>query len=450
VRAQEVERAARLFARGPRGAAVAGTGANMAPHPLATELLVSALNTLCGRYARAGDALGHSGVLTRRALRRAQPLPPRPFWGKVPEPRVRGLRSFFYEQPTPALADEILTPGEGQVRALICHGGNPAVAFPDQEKVVRALESLDLLVVLDTQLTPTAELAHFVIGCKLSLEKPDYTRQVEWYFHEPFGQYTPALVDAPPGVIEEWEFFFGLAQRMGVPLRLGSGVFDAPGRGRAVDLSRVPTSEELMELELADACVPFAELRKHPGGAIFESARSTALPADPANSARLDLAPVQLVDELRAIRAEPLVAGAGYREGEQFSHRLISRRMRQVFNSTGVELPALRTRGPGNPAFLNPEDMRKAGLADGDLVEIASDHGLIRALARPDATLPPGVISMSHSWGALPSRDAIGSDPAQGACTNRLIASDRDFEPHSGHCRMSAIPVNLRRAAAAN
>jgi anaerobic selenocysteine-containing dehydrogenase len=447
VPAREVERAARLFARGPRGSAVAGTGANMAPHPLATELLVSALNTLCGRHARAGDALGHTGVLSRRVDRRAQPLPPRPFWGKIPGPRVRGLRSFFYEQPTAALADEILTPGDGQVRALICHGGNPAVAFPDQAKVVRALEALELLVVLDVQMTPTAQLAHYAIGCKLSLEKPDTTRQVEWYFHEPFGQYTPALIDAPAGVIEEWEFFFGIAQRMGVPLRLGSGAFEAPGRGRRVDLARVPTSEALMELELADACVPFAELREHPGGAIFEKARSFALPADPANTARLDLAPIQLVDELRAIRSEPLVAGAGYREGERFGYRLISRRMRQVFNSTGVELPALRERGPGNPAFMNAADMGAAGLTNGDLVEIESDHGRILAIARADATLPHGVVSMAHSWGALPSRDAIASDPAQGACTNRLIACDRDYEPFSGHCRMSAIPVNLRRAA---
>ncbi len=446
----EVVRAARLYARGPRGSAVAGTGANMAPHPLATELLVCALNTSCGRHARAGDPLGHAGVLTRSVPRRAQPLPPRPFWGKIPGPRVRGLRSFFYEQPTAALADEILTPGEGQIRAFICNGGNPAVAFPDQQKVVRALEALDLLVVLDVQMTPTAELADFVIGCKLSLEKPDYTRHLEWYFREPFAQFTPALVQAESDVLDEWEFFYGLAQRMGVPLSLGRGVFEGPGGGRPVDLANKPTTEALMELECADACVSLAELRKHPGGAIFESARRDALPADPANTARLELAPAQLVEELRAIRTEPIVPGAGYREGAHFSHRLISRRMRQVFNSTGVHLDALRTRGPGNPAFMNLGDMRDAGLATGDLVEIESDHGRICALAREDETLPHGVIAMAHSWGTLPGRDDLAGDPAQGACTNRLIACDRDFEPYSGHCRQSAIPVNIRRAARRN
>jgi anaerobic selenocysteine-containing dehydrogenase len=440
VAARDVEAAARLFARGPRGSAVAGTGANMAPHPLATELLVSALNTLCGRYARAGERIAHAGVLAPAAPRRAQAIPPRPFWGKIPGPRVRGLRSFFYEQPSAALADEILTPGDGQVRALICNGGNPAVAFPDQRKVIRALESLELLVCLDVQPTPTAQLADYVIGCKLSLEKPDYTRHLEWYFHEPFAQFTPALIEPECDVIDEWEFFWGLAERMRVPLSLGRGVFGGPGPGRPVDRARKPTTEELMALEAADACIPLAEVRRHPSGAVFEAARCTVAPADPASAGRFELAPRELAEELRAIRAEP-PAGGG------FSHRLISRRMRQVFNSTGVQLDALRARGPGNPAFMSPGDMRSAGVAGGDLVEIESDHGRILAVAREDDGLPRGVISMAHSWGGLPGRGDVASEAAIGACTNALISSDRDFEPYSGHCRQSAIPVNVRPAA---
>jgi anaerobic selenocysteine-containing dehydrogenase len=359
---------------------------------------------------------------------------------------VRGLRSFFYEQPSAALADEILTPGAGQVRALICNGGNPAVAFPDQPKVVRALRSLDLLVVLDVARTPSVALAHYAIGCKLSLEKPDYTRHLEWYFHEPFAQFTPALVPADGDVLDEWEFFWGLAHRMRVPLSLGRGVFGGPGGGRPVDIDRKPSTEALMALEAADAAVPLDEVARHPGGAVFESARAGVLPADPASAGRFELAPEPLVDELAVIRAEPLVAGGGYAPGAHFSHRLISRRMRQVFNSTGVQLDALRRRGPGNPAFMNPADMQAAGIGTGACVEIESDHGRIHAIARADAGLPSGVISMAHSWGGLPGAEDLGADPGLGACTNRLIASDRDFEPYSGHCRQSAIPVNVRLA----
>jgi anaerobic selenocysteine-containing dehydrogenase len=248
-------------------------------------------------------------------------------------------------------------------------------------------------------------------------------------------------------VLDEWEFFYGLARRMGVPLSVGRPVFGGPGPGLPVDLERKPTTDELMELEASDACVPLAEVRRHPGGAVFESARGRVLPADPRSAGRFALAPEPLVDELAAIRGEPLVPGAGYAAGATFTHRLISRRMRQVFNSTGVEIDALRERGPGNPAFMNARDMRAAGIGEGALIEIESDHGRIRAIARDDDGVPPGVISMAHSWGGLPGSGDLTADPALGACTNALIASDRDFEPYSGHCRMSAIPVNVRPAA---
>ncbi len=444
VAAADVAAAARRFARGPRGAAVAGTGPNMAPHPLATEMLVCALNTLCGRYGRAGDAVNHAGVLGTAYQPREGALPPREFWGYLEQPRVRGLRTLNWEQPSAALCDEILTPGDGQVRALICNGGNPAVAFPDQEKVVRALRSLDLLVCLDVRLGPTPQLADYVFGCKLSLEKPDYTRHLEWYFPVPFAQYTPAILEAEGDVIDEWELFWGLAHRMRVPLALGRAPMGPPvADPRAVDIDVKPTTDELMELEAADARVPLAEVKPHPSGHVFESARMTIGPRRP-EAARFDLAPPLFLDDLAAVAREPVLDGGGYRVGEHYTHRLASRRLRQVFNSTGVHLAGLNRRGPGNPAYLSPADMAAAGLADGDLVEIVSEHGSIVGVARTDDCLLPGVVSMAHAWGALPGDDDLAAHPEAGACTNRLVANDSDFEPLIGQCRQSAIPVNLR------
>ena len=250
----------------------------MAPHPLATELLICALNTLCGRYRRAGEALGHTGVLGPAFKARAQPVSPYPFSGYFKQPRVRGLKSFFYQQPTPALADEILTPGEGQIRALICHGGNPAVAFPDQPKVMRALKELDLLVCLDVVMTPTVRLADYVFGCKLSLEKPDYTRHLEWYLHEPFAHYTPALLEARGDVIEEWEFFWGMANRMRVPLALGRVPFGPPVKGRPVDIDVKPSTDDLMNLEASDSRIP---LERGPRSSERRAIRSSAVRRGP-------------------------------------------------------------------------------------------------------------------------------------------------------------------------
>jgi anaerobic selenocysteine-containing dehydrogenase len=443
---EQVAEAARIFGRGHRGGVVAGTGPNMAPHPLTTELLICALNTLGGRYRREGEILAHAGVLGSPGQPRAQANSPYPYAFAEP-PRVRRLNAFFHQQPTPAMADEILTPGDGKIRALICHGGNPAVAFPDQSKVIRAMKELDLLVCLDVTMTPTVKLADYVFGCKLSLEKPDYTRHLEWYLNEPFAHYTPALVEAEGDVIDEWEFFWGMAHRMCIPLVLGHNPFGPPEPGLPVDIDVKPTTDELMELEASDSKIPLAEVRPHRSGAIFERARAVIAPADPASAGRFNLAPAELVAELAQVRAEPFTEGAGYVPGEHFTHRLISRRLLQVFNSTGSHLERLNRTGPGNPAFMNPEEMRLLGIESGRPVEIQSSYGRIRAVAKAESDIPAGVISMAHAWGDLPEVENVDANPQSGACTNRLVADDKDYEPLVGMCRMSAIPVNVRALA---
>jgi anaerobic selenocysteine-containing dehydrogenase len=448
VAANDVAAVARLFARGPRGSVVAGTGPNMAPHPLSTEMLVNVLNTLCGRYAREGEFVNNAGVLGTPHTPRAEAGDPFNFWEGIEQPRVRGLRALNFQQPTAALADEILMPGEGQVRAFICNGGNPAVAFPNQAKVVKALQSLELLVVLDVIMSPTARLADYVFGCKLSLEKPDYSRHLEWYFTDAFAQYTPAFIEPDFDVIEEWEFFWGMAHRMRVPLTLGRAPLGPPVPGRPVDIDRKPTIEELMEIEAADARIPLERVRRYPSGHVFEDARVRVAPRDPASAGHFDLAPQLFLEDLRKVLGEPIVSGGGYTEGERFKYRLISRRMREVFNSTGVHLAALNTRGPGNPAYMNPNDMLEDRIGNGDLVQIESASGVIVAIARAEAGLRRGVISMAHSWGDLPEGEDAGDRPTLGGCTNRLIADDSDFEPLVGQCRQSAIPVTVRRAEA--
>src|SRR5262245_37092647 len=207
VPASQMAAAARLFAAGPRGTAMTCTGVNMAPRPDVTQHLVVALNSLCGRFNRAGDVMTNPGVLNPPRARHADVEPPRALWGSGMRSRFRGLGRFMDEMPINVFADEILTPGEWQIRAFVCVGGNPAVAFPDQRRVLAALSALELSVVLDVKMTATAALAHYVLGCKLSLEKPGTSRTAEIQLDVPFAQYTPALVHPGFDVIEEWEFF---------------------------------------------------------------------------------------------------------------------------------------------------------------------------------------------------------------------------------------------------
>jgi len=136
VSAEDIVAAARSFARAQRGNATSGTGPSMAPHGVLMDYLVLALNTICGRWVKAGERMPNQGVFFRQFSGVARADKPRSATDFGEALRVRGLTDTAAGLPTAALADEILTPGEGQVRALFVIGGNPLLSWPNQEKPV--------------------------------------------------------------------------------------------------------------------------------------------------------------------------------------------------------------------------------------------------------------------------------------------------------------------------
>jgi len=458
----EIELAARSFATGPRGCGVAGTGPNMAPHGNLTEYLLLALNTVCGRWRREGEVVANPGALLPRATPRAQAMGPRAAWGRGERLRSRPLGSSAAGLPTAALADEILFEGDDRIRALLCVGSNPVAAWPDQLKTLRAMESLELLVCLDPKMGATTRLADYVVAPKLSLETPGVSVSSEGIeqtyvamgYSEPYAQYAPAIATPPADsdVIEEWEFFYGLAQRMGLPLtcypiRPETGVLRERRDPIVLDMERKPTTDELIEALLAGSRVPLSEVKQHPHGAIFDDETIRVAAADPGANDRLEVGNVDMLAELRSIARSPatVTATATATTGGARPFQLISRRMPNVYNSTGRDIPALMRSRAHNPAYLHPDDLAELGLGSGDLIEIATDHASILGIAEGAPELRRGLVSMAHCFGDAPAQDArfreIGSN------TGRLIDNEREFDPHTGIPRMSAIPVLVRRAA---
>jgi anaerobic selenocysteine-containing dehydrogenase len=454
VPANDIVRAARIFAGGRRGCGVAGTGPNMAPHGNLTEYLLLCLNTLCGRWRRAGERVSNPGALLPKATPLAQAQAPRRASGFGEKLRVRGFTSSAAGLPTSALADEILEEGEGRVRALICVGSNPMAAWPDQLKTRAAMEKLDLLVTLDMKLSATSRLAHYVIAPKLSLEVPGLSLSMEALeqtyvamgYSEAYAQYTPALVDPPPGadVIEEWEFFWGLAKRMQLPLRLypvraETGVLRERSEAIDVDTATEPTTDRLFERLVSSSRVPLDEVKRHPHGARFDDPPILVAPADADCDARLDVGNDLMLRELSEVARE------GPRPAPTPGHpwRLVSRRMPNVYNSSGRDIAALQRGRSYNPAYLHPGDLADLGLAEGDTIRIASQRASILGVATADATLRRGVLSMAHCFGDAPERD--GEHLRIGSTTGRLVDSERDYDPITGIPRMSAIPVSIAR-----
>jgi anaerobic selenocysteine-containing dehydrogenase len=433
VAAQRIAEAARLFAAGPRGFASSGTGPDMAPHPCLTEHLLACLNSVCGRHNREGERLANPGVLSPPLPRPAQAiprelLPPILSWGDGPESRFRGLRQMFEEMPTATLAEEILEPGEGQVRALIAVGGNPAQAMPDQRNALRALEDLELLVSVDIVMSETARRADFAIAARHPFEREDLTEFMDPFYEVPYAFYSHALVDPEGDAVDDWEVFTGLARRMGTPIELPGGTLDP---------ERPPDKLELLKRIRPATRVPLEELREVGAGRVFDELEVRVGAPLPGVEARLQLVPEGIPEELRQVLEAPPA-------GEGFSHRLVCRRLRHVSNSVGRHFPESRAKGVTNPAYLNPTDCEALGLAPGDLVEIASDQDRILGVVEPSDEVGPGVVSMAHCWGGAPDED--GRVREIGANTGRLVATDRDYDPITGMARQSAIPVNLRPA----
>lgn len=434
VPATELHRAAELFARiARRGSAASGTGPNMARHSNLAEHLLECLNVVCGRYARAGDPVANPGVIGPRTPRRAEVIPPRRSWESGPKSRVGGYGMIFGQKMSGVLAEEITTPGEGRLRALFVDGGNPVNAIPDQRKIVAALSQLELLVTIDPFMTPTAKLSHYVLPPKMMFERADLpSRDYESIvLFRPYTHYAAPVVPPPAGseLVDDWYQFWALARRLGRQV-----VFD----GVPLDMQHKPDTDALLAILARHGSVPFDEIRRGDTGRIYDVEPQVVEAGS--GDARFDVMPSDVAHELSEVLRETAGLDAARQD---FSHRLIVRRMREVQNTMYHHLPSIRRRVPYNPACLHPDDLIAMSLAEGDEVRIVSAYGSIPAIVAADETLRTGVISMTHGWGGLP--DERADYAAVGSCTNLLTGTD-ERDRINAMPIMSAIPVRIVRA----
>jgi anaerobic selenocysteine-containing dehydrogenase len=450
VPAAQIVEAARAFANGRRGNATSGTGASMAPFGVLMDYLVLALNTVCGRWIRAGEPMPNRGVLFRQFSGVARAEKPRPGVGLGQTLRIRELTETAAGLPTSALADEILTPGTGQVKALIVVGGNPLLSWPNQAKTRRALEALDLLVVVDPQVSATGRYAHYVIGPRFGFETPAISfpnEGISTYglsigYQEPYAQYQPQLIEPPAGaeVLEDWRIFYELARRMNLKLAY---------RGQPVDMQEPPTTDQLLEQFVRRSRIPLETIKQYPHGHLYPDPQPLAEPRDPDWPHRLQLGDATMLAQLRAVAArvargggETVIAAKPDETTDGIDLLLVTRREHAVYNSVAHHLPALRRRRPFNPAYVNPADAERLGLVDGSEITLQAAAGTVRAVLQCAPDVRAGVISMAH-----------GFDPDAGegrsASTAALVDDENDYEPLSGLPLMSAVPVRVRGASVA-
>src|SRR5690606_20045250 len=247
-----------------KGGVSTGTGPNMAPHSNLTEHLVECINVICGRYIKEGELFRNPSVLRPKWDRKAQVIPPSREWEHGYKSRIGGYGTLtptigmkYGEMMTGIFADEILTPGEGQVRCVINHGSNLVNIIPDQRKIYRALESLDLLVNIEPYMNETSKISDYVFPTKLYYERPDISHIMfasEIAYNLPYARYTPTIADPPEEseVVDDWKIVWGLAKRLGIKLQ-----FD----GVELDMSVKPTTDDLIRIVSRHAPVEYEEFK---------------------------------------------------------------------------------------------------------------------------------------------------------------------------------------------
>lgn len=442
--------AARSFGHGKRGGVVCSTGPSFATHSNLTYYLALCINTVCGRWVRAGERAPYPNVLLPAFTPRAQPWPPYPVRSDRPM-RVGGLMENASGVPTAALADEILEEGDGQIRALFCLGGNPVLAWPDQFRTEAALRKLSLLVVFDYRMTATARFAHYVVPPPMSLELPAASQKVESLKYSgvsrgypfPWAQYTPAVAKPPDGadLLDDGTFFFLLARELGLQLEWvnprGQGPNnEGPTAAIALDMERVPTVEDMVELACRNSRIPLEEVRRHPHGKVFDI-DLTVEPREPSCSARLDLAASIMIEELHDIRLDTTPR----RSDPAYPLTLVCRRANQFMNSVGQGSSTGAEADRLPPVAMHPDDVARLGLQAGNEVEVASRGGTMRGRLECDDSLRIGLVSVVHGFGSAATLHSPAAKSSEGSVNRLIDLAERD--PISGIPRMSALPVRV-------
>jgi anaerobic selenocysteine-containing dehydrogenase len=437
---EQIELAARWLGQADRPLVGSGTGPSMSDNSNLADHMIETVNVLAGGYRQAGDLVRNPGTLKPKVLREMAVSPSRSF-EQEPKCLSEDTGQLVGEFPAALIPGEITADHPDRIRALISFGGDPLMAMGDPMVAKPAFEQLDLLVSLDCRLNETGKLADYVIAASQPFERHEITVPGDSLFPVPFVQYTRPVVAKPPEVVHDWEFFWGVAARMGVALTFkywtyGLRYEDVPlGIPLASDVP--PEPEELCRFLCSESRVSFDELLANPGGVRPDIEQQHVEPAPDGWAGRLELCPPDVSAELNELAEQGP-------EGD-YPLRLICRRVLHALNGAYRDSRESRRRYPVNYAYLNPEDLASLGLAEGDAIEVASTHGTIRTVARAEDRLRRGVVSMTHMFGPL-----VGSgDPLRdgGSSVGQLTSLSEHLQPINYMPRFSAVPVSVTRLA---
>lgn len=385
--------------------------------------------------------------------------------------RVRGFPEIYGELPVACLTEEITTPGEGQVRALVTLAGNPAVSTPDAARLDRALAGLDFMVSVDIYLNETTRHADVILPGESVLTRSHYDLALYQLACRNVAHYSPPTNPLSEGEEHEWETMLHLtAIAAGQGAAAGIEPLDELVAREALQrgLQNPSSPAHGSDAEAAWSAVAHRRgparvldilLRTGPYGEAFgRVADGLSLDVLEANPHGVDLGPlepripevlrtpsgkIELAPDVLVRDTERLRASLGRRRNGELL--LVGRRQLRSNNSWMHNLPTLAGGANRCTAHIHPDDAARLGVEDGKLVRVMSPSGSIDVVAEVTDEVMQGVVSIPHGWG----HDADGvraQVAARDAGANSNVLAPGDIDPVSGNAVLSGIPVTLAPA----
>jgi len=386
--------------------------------------------------------------------------------------RVRQAPEVYGELPAACLAEEIETPGEGQVRALITIAGNPALSTPNGARLERALAALEFMVSLDIYVNETTRRADVILPGLSPLEQSHYDLALRQLAIRNVATYSPPVFDPPAGQPPEWETLLRLAAlvagqgpapdtaalddfvtRQRVEHEVASPASPIHGRESAEIMAALAPRrgpERLLDLMLRTG--PYGDaFGANPGGlglAALE-AKPHGIDLGPlapripevlrTPSGKIELAPEPLVADVARLRA------ALERPGSPMV--LIGRRDLRSNNSWMHNLGVLVKGNPRCTMHVHRADARRLGLADGGRARVVSRTGAIEVPVEVTDAIMPGVVSIPHGWGHDEPDARLRIAAAHAGVNSNRLADELALDPLSGNAVLNGIPVTVERAS---
>lgn len=472
VPAADIRRLARALAAAPTACVYGRIGTTTAEFGTLTSWLVDVLNVLTGNLDRPGGAMfttAAAGAANTRGT---------PRYGRATRlhrrtSRVRGLPETMGELPAVVLAEEIDTPGDGQVRALLTIAGNPVLSTPNSGRLDAALASLECMVAVDIYVNETTRHADVILPAPSALQKSHYDVALLQLALRDVANYSEPVLPLDDDQLDEWQVLARLAlvlQGMGAtadPAIVDDLVITSMVQGSVADETSPVFGRDVEDVLAALAPRTGPErildflLRTGPYGEGFgRDPEGLSLDVLLTNPHGVDLGALKprLPDVLRtpdgmiALAPALLVAdvdrlrdGLDGRRDHPFV--LIGRRDLRSNNSWMHNVNVLVKGKPRCTMHVHPDDAAALGLADGDPALVRSRVGEVRVPVEVTDAIRPGVVSIPHGWGH--DLDGVRMAVAQehAGVNSNVLADETLFDPISGNAVLNGIPVTIEPAS---